>query len=81
MKVQVISAFCLSPGQDAHVGEVIEMADHAARHKIALGYVVPVPPEPAPADSEHPEVGEEATVRDPEPEHRDPRRARGRKED
>lgn len=83
MKLKIISGVCLGSGRDAYPGDEVELEQHHAARLIALGFAVPAEAAPAPPEMESedetrtPEP-DEIVDREPEPEHREPRRRHGK---
>ena len=76
MRVRAISSFCIGGGRDVERGEEFDAEDYNARRWIYMGFVVAV--EAAPAAASMPArqaitAADEVQVREPEPEHREPR--------
>lgn len=57
MRVRVLVPHVLGAGVLARRGEVIELTEHVARQRLALGYVEPAPSEAAPVASAEPGPG------------------------
>ena len=79
MKVKATRGFSLGGGRDVDPGEVFETDEWNARRLVGLGLATPAGADPAP----HPEAGRGAdalVAREPEPEDREPQKARGKKE-
>lgn len=78
MRYRVLSGFCVKPGVDAYPGEHVELTEAEAQFRLMKGWIAPDPePEPHPEAASEPQV----VTREPEPESRDPRGKRGRKEE
>ena len=50
MRALVLCGFCISPGVNARIGEVVDLKDDFYREMLIRGSVEPAPPEPVKAE-------------------------------
>jgi hypothetical protein len=85
MLVKALFGFCAGGGRDVSIGEVFEIAEEwNAKRLIGMGYVVAVGGAPAASPESERRAkalaADEISVREPEPEHREPRMRRNKEE-